>query len=261
MRLGNGVNLGEIESDFTTLALLPMLVLVGVTGVGKSTTLKTLRAGGLSFSSLPDRREVTDAAIFGGEHVTDRAERFRRTAEFRQTHPGGMAEALEQISVNLSAMPAPILFDGLRGLNEVQHAAHALPRARFVALDAPDTVRVRRLLGRGDRFDQVSSLAQPSPDRLEALRGIEGLGTVFSEKEIQLLAQLEGSSDEIAAKVSIVVTERRHYDPKTANAFLRTLPGERVLYADTDLESPAAVARRIAQWWDAQWWDARWWNA
>ncbi len=251
MRLGNGVNLGELEPGFAPLSELPLLVLVGVTGVGKSTTLEALRAGGLSFSSLPDRREITDAAIFGGAQVTDRAERFRRTAEFRQTHPGGMAEALERISINLSALPAPILFDGLRGLNEVQSAAHNFPRARFVALDAPDTVRVRRLLGRHDRFDQVSSLAGPTTDRLEALQGIEGIGTVFSEEEIQLLAQLEASSDDIAAKVSIVVTERRHYDPKAANAFLRTLPGERVLYADTSLESAATLASRITRWWNA----------
>lgn len=240
------------DAGFVALRDLPLLVLVGVTGVGKSTTLAALHRLGLGFQALPDRREITDAVIFGGEQITDRAKRFERTAAFRKAYPGGMAQALERVSVTLTP---PILFDGLRGLAEVTHAAHAFPLARFVALDAPDTVRVSRLLGRGDAFDAVhSSTAQTSSGdagTLDLLCAIDGVQAVFSSAQLAQLAAMPGSPNEIAAKVGIVVTERQHYDPVSANAFLRTLPSERALYADTALEPAEAVAQRIETWWSA----------
>jgi energy-coupling factor transporter ATP-binding protein EcfA2 len=252
MRLAEGVHVSSIPvGRCVPLREVELLVLVGVTGVGKSTTLEALREAGLHFSRLPDRRDVTDAVIFQGESVTDREERFRRTAAFRDAHPGGMAQALEQVQVNLETLPEPILFDGLRGSNEVQYAARAFPRARFVMLDAPDTVRVTRLLGRGDAFDRVESRGfdDEGSEKLEALMGIAGIETVFSNEEIHELARLEGTFSDVAAKVKIVVTERRHYDPKAANAFLNTLGGNRALYVDTTLEPASGVASRIAHWW------------
>ena len=251
MRLAAGINVGDRESGFAALRDVPLLVLVGVTGVGKSTTLEALKNTGLRFNALPDRREVTDAVIFKGQTVTDRAERFARTAAFRTAHPGGMAEALLKVSVSLEP---PLLFDGLRGLNEVTFAAEHLPLARFVALDAPDTVRVARLLGRGDAFDRLrveGRTQEAKVGTLELLLAVEGIEAVFSGAETELLAELEGEPGDIAAKVGIVVTERRHYDPRAANAFLRSLPGERVLYVDTTLESPENVAARIKDWWNA----------
>ncbi|NJK44911.1 MAG: ATPase [Pleurocapsa sp. SU_196_0] len=225
-----------------------------------------MREAGLTFSLLPDRREVTDAVIFAGESITDRETRFSRTAAFRDANPGGMAQALERLSLHPASYPEPVLFDGLRGLNEVRHAALAFPKARFVTLDAPDTVRVQRLLGRGDAFDRVgshrsqvtgqeqprtSSLEPRDSQRLEALQSVEGIEGVFSRDEIVGLSQLEEDLGEVVGKVRIVVTERRHYDPRAANAFLRTLNGNRVLSVDTTLESPDDVAGRILKWWHA----------
>lgn len=236
------------QTGFTALRDLPMLVLVGVTGVGKSTTLEALHALGLGFNPLPDRREITDAVIFGGEPITDRAKRFERTAAFRTTHPGGMAQALEQVSV---ALKPPILFDGLRGLAEVTHAVQTFPLARFVALDAPDSLRVSRLLGRGDAFDAVQTNSRGDANTLELLHAIDGIETVFSPSQLASLAALPQAPSEIAAKVSIVVTERQHYDPVAANAFLQSLPSDRVIVANTALESAEEVAQRIAKWWNA----------
>ena len=248
MLLTPSVLVGAVEVGFKALRDLPMLVLVGVTGVGKSTTLEALHQIGLGFQALPDRREITDAVIFAGEQITDRAKRFERTAAFRRTHPGGMAQALEQVNV---ALTPPILFDGLRGLAEVTHAAHAFPLARFVALDAPDTVRVSRLLGRGDAFDVVQTNSSGDADTLELLHAIDGVHAVFSHAQLISLAALPQSPSEIAAKVSIVVTERQHYDPVAANAFLQTLPSKRALCADTSLEPAQVIAQRIAAWWRA----------
>lgn len=235
------------QTGFNALGDCPMLVLVGVTGVGKSTTLEALHRHGLGFQALPDRREITDAVIFAGERVTDRAERFGRTAAFRRAHPGGMAQALERISV---ALTPPILFDGLRGLAEVSYAAQAFPLTRFVALDAPDTVRVSRLLGRGDAFDALHT-SSGDASTLELLHAIEGVHAVFSFPELISLAALPQAPSEIAAKVGIVVTERQHYDPVSTNAYLKALPSQRALYANTALEPAEAVAQRIAAWWSA----------
>lgn len=235
------------QTGFNALGDCPMLVLVGVTGVGKSTTLEALHRHGLGFQALPDRREITDAVIFAGERVTDRAERFGRTAAFRRAHPGGMAQALERISV---ALTPPILFDGLRGLAEVSYAAQAFPLTRFVALDAPDTVRVSRLLGRGDAFDALHT-SSGDASTLELLHAIEGVHAVFSFPQLISLAALPQAPSEIAAKVGIVVTERQHYDPVSTNAYLKALPSQRALYANTALEPAEAVAQRIAAWWSA----------
>jgi predicted ATPase len=233
MKLSEGVYLGSADNT-VPLSSLPFFILVGVTGVGKTTTLEALQNLGVNFFCLPNRREITDAAIFGGEVVRDREVRFARTAAYRQVHPGGMAQALEQVFVQASM---PILFDGLRGLNEVQHAANAFAFARFIALDAPDLVRVQRLLGRGDSFDAVS---------YTSLRQIAGLEQIFSPEDI---AQLEQTNHpELEEKVKIVVTERQNYDPKAANQFLQGLPGNRVLYLDTTLESPEQIAGRIKDW-------------
>ncbi|MCD0177696.1 ATPase, partial [Deinococcus sp. 14RED07] len=78
------------------LSDLPLTVLVGVTGVGKSTALAALTGADPAMRVLPDRREVTDAVMIlpatGGAPVRDREERFRLTARYRQQHPGGMAQ-------------------------------------------------------------------------------------------------------------------------------------------------------------------------
>jgi energy-coupling factor transporter ATP-binding protein EcfA2 len=237
MLLSPGVHLG-IKEHYSSLQNLEFYILVGVTGVGKTTTLEALQSLGLYFSSLPDRRILTDAAIFGGEKITDREVRFARTAAYRETHPGGMAQALEQVFVQLQT---PILFDGLRGLNEVEYAARAFPKAKFIALDAPDFTRVERLLNRHDAFDNIGS-------QKTNLRAIEGIDKIFSTAEILQLEQLNATPEELEAKVRIVVTERQHYNPKTANAYLHALEPTKVLYLDTTLETPQEIASQIRDW-------------
>ncbi len=237
MQLSAGVHLG-LAPNHSSLKNLEFYILVGVTGVGKSTTLEALHQLGVHFSSLPDRRVVTDAVIFGGEKISDRESRFERTATYRQTHPGGMAQALEQIYV---ALAAPILFDGLRGLNEVEYAAKAFPQARFIALDAPDLTRVERLLGRNDGFDAVQR-------RNTNLAQIAGIENIFSVQEISQLEAIKADPAELEAKVRIVVTERQNYDPKAANTFLQTLEPRRVLYQDTTLEPADKIAQHIRDW-------------
>lgn len=235
---------------------VPLVVLVGVTGVGKSTTLGALRSAGLEYSVLPNRRDITDAVMIEpatGRPVTDREERFRLTAAYRERNPGGMAHALSTLGIDPNVWPGPLLFDGLRGEDEVGHAARVLPLARFVALTAPDVVRVRRLLGRADTFDHVAGGPEGGADLLSRLRAVPGADAVFTDAELAELAALgrDASSDDVIAKVRIVVSERRNYDPVAAARVLAALPSHRALVLDTQRLSPEGVAAAWKQWWTA----------
>ncbi len=234
------------------LAALPLIVLVGVTGVGKSTALRALQDLRPDLSLLPDRRVVTDAVMIeplAGGPVQDREQRFALTARYRESHPGGMAEALGSLALDGRAPDDLLVFDGLRGLEEVRYAAAHHPLWRFVALHAPDLVRLRRLLGRADAFDRV--MARDITNVEADLHHIEGLNAVFSADEVRQIAALpeQGHApQEVLAKARIVVTERRHYDPQAAAAHLAGLPAHRALDLDTLRLSPAEVAARIGEW-------------
>ena len=252
------------RSGWPGLAGRPLTVLVGVTGVGKSTALTALLSGNGTLKLLPDRREVTDAVMIlpvAGGPVSDREARFELTARYRALHPGGMAQALGSLCADPDTWSGPLVFDGLRGQGEVEYAAAHFPAWRFVSLHAPDAVRVRRLLGRADAFDQVAGdrvtgdqvagNQNSGLDLRAELAALNGVYEVFGAAELDTLAELVGeghSAAEVLAKTRIVISERRNYDPQAARAALRVLPAERWLDLDTDLNAPDEVARRIQAW-------------
>lgn len=250
---------GRLEAPWRPLRELPLTIVVGVTGVGKSTTLARLRGLDVPFSLLPNRRTVADEVIIGTMQaldgrprapVTDRVERLEYTGRYRKMFGGGVAHALTRLVIDPEVWPPPLVFDGLRGREEVAYAVDHLPRSRFVVLHAPDEVRVRRLLGRGDVFDQTAVTADGGA--LAALRALPGIEAVFDAGEIERLAALAPAEDarELVRQAAIVVAERRNYDPAAAQTYLaRHLPPERLLVVDTAAADAAAVARRIAAWW------------
>lgn len=256
----------KIPAGFQLLTEMPVIILVGLTGVGKSTVLELLPENGLPFTLLPNRRDITDQIIIAslqaeaGETpypVTDRLERFEYTARYRAKFPGGMAHALSRLVINPAKTEALLIFDGLRGLNEVQHAVTYFPLARFVVLDASDTVRLNRLLKRGDVFDVTESVSLPgslaSQNLIAALLAVPNIEAVFSEEQLQQIAKgcrlAQIPADEVIQKISIIVKERRNYDSNTARVHLvHTLPAQRVLVVDTATHSPPAVAQKIAVW-------------
>jgi AAA domain len=251
--LSEFVRVGGDQVGFRALSDLEFFVLVGVTGVGKTTTLEALTRAGFGFSSLPDRRELTDVVMIeplAGKPVTDREERFALTAKYRELHPGGMAQAIGTLQINLEQIPLPLIFDGLRGLEEVTFAAHHYAKARFIVLDAPDETRVERLLGRLDVFDAISS-TNPNGDTIEQLKAIKGVHQVFTMQQLEKLANFEQrglSAWEIVAKTKIVVLERQNYNPIEARDYLLQLGSERVLYVDTTSANPDLIAQRIMDW-------------
>lgn len=259
---------GAPQAGLHGLSKLPLLVFVGVTGVGKSTTLEALAARIGAFTLLPDRRELTDRlmipavqAVDGlpGGPITDRRQRFAATRRFRELHPGGMAYALALLQ--LAPPDRLLVFDGLRGAHEVAAACAALPRARFVMLDAPDAVRVARLLGRNDSFDRIAqATAATAAGRglLEACGLAEAAAqALFSADErAQLMALVESgavTAGDLRAKLAIVLEEKQNYDPAATRAALGEVAAGRALLIDTVRHTPAEAAAQIAAalagWW------------
>lgn len=261
-KLSSWLAVGEALAPWRPLAELPLLILVGVTGVGKSTTVAALQTAGLSFTLLPNRRELTDELIIGqmqtaaGEPVqlvTDRIKRFDYTARYREKYPGGMAHALSQLLVLPSELPtAQLIFDGLRGVDEVTYAAELLPRAYFLVLEAPLVVRVKRLLGRGDAFDKVSGIAQKREE--VGLVGLipEAAGVFTAEEEAELMGLVADgvvSAEDLQGKLKIVLTERANYDPDGAREALLQMVPERAILADTVALSPEGIAAMVRDRW------------
>ena len=285
--LADGIGVGRPPAGWVAIVDMPVLILVGVTGVGKSTAVDALRTRWGEISLLPNRRKIADLLViptvqgWDGDPptvVTDRRRRFDYTGRYRQRHPGGLAHAFSRLVLQRRpAVPgrgAVTIFDGLRGADEVSFAAQSLPLARFAVLNAPDVVRVERLLQRQDAFDQVSensggqrSVASgqrpvPSDDTPDATRHCssasdggfrweevaEGQDLFTGEEQDHLAALVsrgEVDGAELAAKIAIVAAERRNYDPHAAVEILRAAALDRTVVVDTTTHSPTEVAAKL----------------
>jgi hypothetical protein len=253
----------EEEDLPASLSPLRKLVIVGLTGVGKTTTLELLANRGVMFTLLPNRRKITDEVIIatlqreGGQlpqPVTDRITRFEYTARYRAKHPGGMAYAVSRLAVDPTGLATPLIFDGLRGLEEVERATFYFPQARFILLDAPDIVRLRRLLKRVDLFDTTASQNTANhPDLVSRLAAIPHVETVFNPETLNQMARMAQAdqelNEEIIQKVSIIVKERHNYDSRAACSYLiDTLPPERLLVIDTAAHPARTVVEQVVGW-------------
>lgn len=269
VQLQPGVGIGSpAPGDWEPIDGCPLLVLVGVTGVGKSTALAALAATGIDFCLLPDRRELTDLLIIPSvqaqrgeaqEPVADRKARFAFTRAWREQNPGGMAHALAQLQIDTSVQDGALLFDGLRGANEATHAAELLPYALFVVLEAPDAVRVARLLGRNDPFDGIGgdtpSVAQAEGAQ-SSMQHFADIGAAeaqehFTPVEEQALLDLVRSggvtAEALRDSLAIVLEERRSYDPAAAKAALIEVAPLRTLVVDTQRHTPQEVGALIGR--------------
>jgi hypothetical protein len=248
--LAPGVAIGTPPpASWRSMVDLPLAIIVGVTGVGKSTTVGKLAKADLPYTLLPNRRDLTDRLIIATfqaldgapiRPVTDRKQRFEYTRRYRSRFPGGISHALTQLWIHRAQTPGLLIFDGLRGVEEVGHAVEQLPQAHFIVLHAPDVVRVQRLLVRQDAFDRVEATqatpASPGVANFAAL-GVPEASAIFAKQEeatlLALVGRGEASSDDLRAKLQIVVEERRNYDPQAAITLLQAQAPARSLIIDT----------------------------
>lgn len=226
----------EPDSNVRPLPELPLLIVVGLTGVGKTSFTRAL-----GWPTLPGRRELVDRYLLprlGADPARlDRAQRFALTARWRAEHPGGIAEAL---AAAYTEPVWPLVFDGLRGEAEVRYARERFSRARFVVLEAPAAVRLERLLGRGDGFDRIAVR------REEVARFRELAEGVLPQSELDRLLGRGHPLEALIEKLKIVAEEQKHYHQDGPR---RALAGsERALFLDTAALDPEAAADRVRAW-------------
>jgi hypothetical protein len=251
-----------------------IIFIIGLTGVGKSTTLLALKSLTMQFELLPNRRELADTIIIpevqrveGKEQRAekDRLERFRFTANYREMYPAGMVHALQVYlasplteSTKFERMrwieggspksQRALVFDNIRGLDECKAAVETFPNSRFVFLDAPAIVRLKRLIGRGDSFDQVAARLE-NDSFIEKLLSLQGAEKVFDVYEIARLDTSRIDESKILDAVQIILTEHQNYNSSEAANYLQnTLDTKRLLYLDTSRLSVEEVSRKIQEW-------------
>ena len=158
----------------------PLLMLVALTGTGKSTALSLIqqRVGDNAAGIIPTRREVADwiaiplAQALADEPIVpvpDRVQRFAKTGRFAAQVEGGMAAAFSWL--NLADDHTGILLsEGIRGENEIRYALAHFPRWQIVELTLNPLTRLRRLSGRKEDFDRAFGTADLSflPPELQA---------------------------------------------------------------------------------------------
>ncbi len=207
LRIDAATAAGPVPSGWRTVTDGPLIVLVGLTGAGKTTLAQALVGAGL-VDCLPDRRVLTDAVILGDQAaILDRAGRFAATAAFRKDAPGGMGEILASLSVSMTPN-RPLLFDGLRGEAELACFAPKAPRSVFIALRVTDHVRAHRIASRGDRFDRLAS-----GDVAQAKALVAEESTHYS-----LEAALKALESHAAGRFHVLDAERRSPDQIAADA-------------------------------------------
>ncbi len=231
---------------------LPLLVLVGMTGAGKTTVIRRLDDRDEPFF-LPERRSLADAIIIpamqamepGPGGTPDRLGRMALTRRFRELHPGGFAWLLSRLWVDIPPGARWCLFDGLRGPEEVAFALAHLPAARLALLDVPDEVRLARLLGRGDHFDAVRT---DGPAGGESLLGDDA--TFTAEERDRLLAAIPrgASGDEVRRKIMILAEEKRSYGMASLASLLDGPDGHRLRRIDAASLPPGRIADILLHW-------------
>jgi dephospho-CoA kinase len=238
----------------------PILFIIGLTGVGKSTTLKTLQSSTLHFELLPNRRELADKIIIpemqraeGKEQKAekDRLERFRLTAKYRKIYPAGVVHALQVYLNNhhRGTETQRSIFDNIRGLDECKAAVEAFKDSRFIFLDAPAIVRLKRLIGRSDTFDQVAATRLENDSFIEKLLALQGAEKLFDVYEIARLDTSGVDESKILDAVQIILTEHQNYNSEDAVNYLKAkLDSARLLHLDTSQLSIDEVTQKIQDW-------------
>ncbi len=185
---------------FHSLGAHPLLMLVALTGTGKSTTLQSLRRllGAAGMDVIPTRRELADwialpmmQSLNSREllPVADRVQRFAYTREFAKRVPGGMAAVFSWLYLSDSS-PSLIFSEGIRGENEMRHALTRFPAWHIVELTLPPLTRLRRLSARRDRFDKATGASDLSflpADLRGAARTMQRNGEI-SDRALSIMA-------------------------------------------------------------------------
>ncbi|MEH1786858.1 MAG: AAA family ATPase [Nostoc sp.] len=235
-----------------------------MTGVGKSTITKALAEEGLDFTLLPNRRALTERLIIAPMLKMEdklvqphcRIKRLTYARLYREHFPGGMGRILASLHINPQQVNSLLVFDSLRGENEVKYAVAALENAKFVMLNAPNMVRLERLLKRHDPFDRIDNQElensrQILPKTLTnfASFGVPEASAYFTPQEeqeiLELVTKQVVTDVELRDKLKIFVEESQNYDSVPTKQILEVMDtSDRSLIIDT-IASPQESAKVI----------------
>lgn len=152
---GRTVELQELKLIAESVKQTSCVLVFGGAGVGK-TTLVTKLAHELNGSVLDRRAIVTDHVIPLYERETGtKAEKRKERIAATQWYIGQGNPGLAKIVQQLTTKERLCIGDVLRDKEEVDYVLSHMPNAVIIALDASDDVRVRRISGRMDPFDQL----------------------------------------------------------------------------------------------------------
>lgn len=151
---------------------LSVLMLVALTGTGKSTTLNALHDLNIVDYSdtIPNRRKIANLIVIPTAQVllnekiipvTDRTHRFFYTKTFADYFPGGFSVAYRWLFTRSS--PIPIISEGIRGNNEIAFALQNNLNWQIIELTIDPMIRLQRLSNRNDTFDNIAD----NPTRLD----------------------------------------------------------------------------------------------
>ena len=268
-------NLGRgerVPHGWQSILNFPLLIFVGGMGAGKSTTLDLLREGeylevlGFRPFRLPDRRELTERLIIAdmqremGEPVRKlkRLERVSYIIRYKGEQPAGLAFSISRLAMNVQEMQNPeslfLVFDGLRGEDELKFTLSEMPMARLVMFHTQDIVRLERLLERDDAYDKINGdVISDEQSLVEELKQFE----FITFDEINYLLEIVSSGkiivEELLRKLKLLEVEYSMYDVHNTRQILQDLGGDRTIEVDTTMEKPNQIARKIQQaaekWW------------
>jgi hypothetical protein len=241
---------------------LPLIIIVGVTGTGKTTLTDNLADAGYEFELLPDRRNLTDQLIIAPlqrednqkVHTLPRMQRVPYIRRYKQRHPAGLAYAISRLYVDSKTCNKFWVFNGLRGKSEVSYAIDAFPKAQFIVLDASNITRAQRLLKRKDPYDRTTKFKQDNDSMLEKAASFAALGVpeaaeIFSlDEEQKLLKMVRNDSvtlSELRDILQLLSVESSLYKKDETIATLLSLAPERTLVIDTTTLNPKEVAHKI----------------
>jgi len=177
LRIVNKYPLVQLEKSKQHQSLTDrnIIMLVALTGTGKTTTLNALQhiVGDTieqGMSVIPSRREIADwiaiptAQVLLNETIVpvmDRVQRFHYTRTFAQHVNGGMATAFSWVGVR-DDFDGLILSEGIRGSNEISHALTHFPNWHIIELALHPLTRLKRLSSRKQDFDQAEGVGDVS---------------------------------------------------------------------------------------------------
>ncbi len=197
------------NSIYQSLVSRKVIMLVALTGTGKTTTLNELSkiAGETveqGMSVIPTRREIADwiaiptAQVLLNETirpVSDRVERFHYTRTFAEHVSGGIATAFSWVNIS-NDYDGLIISEGIRGSNEISHTLTHFPDWHIIELALHPVTRLKRLSSRSEDFDKA-----------------QGKGDIsFLPTDLQSDVQLLVGNGEITSKaLTITQAESQNY--------------------------------------------------